>query len=74
MAQGSKLMAKFKNLPKELKNAACECQCVDCVDGDCSNCSQIDCNDPECVGCPQQGTNNLSQFEFRLALLKLLGN
>ncbi len=32
----------------EKRDAFCECDCPECVDGDCEDCSNEDCDDPNC--------------------------
>jgi HK97 family phage prohead protease len=40
--------ATLKSLLK--KDGLCECDCPECLDGDCEDCSNPDCTDPNCEG------------------------
>jgi uncharacterized protein len=35
---------------KRMNAAGCDCQCAECVAGDCGACSDLDCDDPDCIG------------------------
>ena len=62
MARTFKAMARYKNLPKQLKPDAqaqvdtCACACEACKDGECYACDNSMCNDPECMDCPMETT------------------
>ena len=35
-------------------SAGCECECSDCMAGNCMNCTMQDCDDENCMDCPMQ--------------------
>jgi ATP-dependent Clp protease protease subunit len=61
LARQFKALGRMKHVPKALQNeggldgaAKCECDCANCLDGDCDTCTNADCADPNCDGCPMQ--------------------
>lgn len=63
LARSFKAMARYKNVPKNLKPFdaqpqvdTCACNCGACQDGECYACSDSACKDPECMDCPMEST------------------
>jgi HK97 family phage prohead protease len=48
LAQMKGIDAALKTLLR--KDASCECDCPECLDGDCADCSNPDCVEPNCEG------------------------
>lgn len=51
---------------REKRDSECDCQCEQCLDGDCDNCSDEECVDPNCR-C-MRAANWKNRAEMRLAL------
>jgi HK97 family phage prohead protease len=45
----------------------CDCDCPECVDGDCTDCSDPECDDPDCEGCssPMQDDSRADKMRVR---------
>jgi ATP-dependent protease ClpP protease subunit len=88
MARRFKNLRGLKNVPDTLKAAEnadgeCQCECPECMDGDCGNCTNADCVDENCLNCPMQqnaaarvdvsapavAESNLSLYEARAKML-----
>lgn len=56
-----KAIAVFRHVPESLKanqGVACECECQECLDGNCDECSHIDCDCPGCENCGMMAANS----------------
>jgi uncharacterized protein len=72
--------SSIRSCPVELRSLltrstddGCDCDCLECLAGDCAECSNPDCDDPNC----QNGDNSarslyLSDLEMRIAISKRL--
>jgi HK97 family phage prohead protease len=66
MALASQLRSIDRALKSLLrKDALCECDCPECLEGDCEDCSDLDCNDPNC-----EGSMKAAKAAEELAMLK----
>jgi HK97 family phage prohead protease len=53
---------------EENSAGGCECDCAECLAGDCVNCSDTDCDDPNCI-CPENESRSYKhKMEMRLRL------
>ena len=50
LTQLQSISREIKRLIGQRKDAFCECDCPECVAGDCENCSNPECVDPNCEG------------------------
>ena len=67
--------AEFRSKMQAQHRAAsgsdCECQCPECLSGDCADCSNADCVDPECRCGDMRSAAWKSKAEMRLRLASL---
>jgi hypothetical protein len=58
LARQFKTLGRFKKTPKDLRaeqvDTQCECQCSNCMNGDCEDCDNAQCEDSNCEDCPMQ--------------------
>lgn len=84
MASTFRAMAKFAKVPAslrptnparaddgddEVEDAACECSCSHCADGECSECSASSCDDPNCTDCPMQDVPADASNRWRIDMM-----
>jgi hypothetical protein len=62
------ISAAVKRLLTAAKDAPCDCECPECMDGDCASCSDDDCMDENCL-C---GQDDVEEAGADLAALKSL--
>lgn len=71
LARQFKALGRMKHLPKALRNddldnaKDCECDCANCLDGECDACTNAECDDPNCEDCPMQADAQASLDSFR---------
>jgi HK97 family phage prohead protease len=51
-------------------DAACLCECLECVDGNCDDCSDADCTDEQC-SCDMRSQRLKQHLELRLHLMEM---
>jgi uncharacterized protein len=57
------LPPSMRGLITRANSNGCDCDCAECLDGDCESCSMLDCEDAECAehGCPNQDDDERSK-------------
>jgi len=70
------LPSSMRGLITRANENGCDCDCAECLDGDCESCSMLDCDDAECAehGCPNQDEDRsrpLSLSEQRTMHMRL---
>ena len=56
------------------KDGACECDCEECLAGECADCSDSECIDPNCEGSVKQNDQDLKLLKaFAMELKGLMG-
>jgi ATP-dependent protease ClpP protease subunit len=56
-------------------DAACQCDCEECREGDCANCSNPNCDDPNCEGSEEEGEqmSGLQEIELMRQQIDIAG-